>query len=273
MRSVFFGLSASFVLAVPAARADVTIVSEHTGGGETRTATIQAKKDFFRADGGGRGPGYVIGDAAAGKLTVVAVERKAYFEMTAGDMARVGSMAQNPAMDAMVQEKMKNLPPEQRARIEAMMAQRGGQPGAGPVVVPRERSLKFEKTGEKKTVNGFACEVYRVTNEGRPYEEDCIAPFGASTLTKEDGENFKRIAEMFKSMRGPAAQSASVDHWNDYPGFPIVQAKLGADGKVQRTTTVKSIKHDALAADLFQVPAGFTRSAGPGMMGGMGRAQ
>lgn len=278
MRNVLFGLSASVLVAVPAARADVTIVSEHSGSGETRTATIQAKKDLFRADGGGgRGPGYVIGDAAARKLTVVSVDRRSYFEISPDDLGRAAAVAQNPAVQAMMQEQMKNLPPEQRARIEAMMAQQGGAPGAAGAAAapPRERNLRFEKTGEKKTVNGFACETYRVSEDGKPIEQDCIAPFGASTLTKEDGENFKRIADMFKSLRGPAAQAGSqIEGWHQYPGFPIVQSKLGPDGKVSRTTTVKSIKHDALGAEVFQVPAGFSKSAGPGMMmGGAGRAE
>lgn len=269
MRIPKLALSASFLLALPAARADVTIVSEHVEGGETRTATIQATRDFFRADAAGRrGPGFIIGDAAQRKIVVVSPERKAYFEITPDDVARATSMAQSPAVQAMMQEKMKSLPPEQRARIEAMMAQQGGAPGAPPPA--SSRNLKFDKTGEKKTVSGFACEVYRVTNDGRPVEEDCIASFGAATLTKEDGDAFKRVAEMFKGARGPASQ---IERWDDYPGFPIVRAKLGPDGKVVHTTTVKSIKHDALSPDLFKVPAGFTKSAmGPGMMGG-GRAE
>src|SRR5207249_3556080 len=102
------------------------------------------------------------------------------------------------------------MPPEQRAQMEAMMAQHGAPMGRRPGAA-KSRNLAFTATGEKKTVNGFNCEVYKVTDDGKPFEEDCVLPWGQGGFGKEDATVFKKIGEMFSSLAGSGDEHPGAD--------------------------------------------------------------
>jgi hypothetical protein len=185
--------------------------------------------------------------------------KKRYMDMSETMQSAHNSMA-NAMNDPAVQEKLRNLPPEQRARIEQMMQQRPGavsgasaRPGAA---APHERHLEFTKTGETKTVGGFHCEMYHITDGGRPYEDDCIAPYGSSTVTKDDMRAFLKMAEAMRDMMGAHAQS--VGDFGRYPGFPVQRTRTMPDGRT-RVETIKSIKHGKVSSDLFVLPAGYSK--------------
>jgi hypothetical protein len=113
--------------------------------------------------------------------------------------------------------------------------------------------------GEKKKVNGFACEMYKVTRDGEPFEEDCIAAWSAVSLTPQDIAVFKKLAEGMAGMMG--GEHSAVEEFTKYPGYPVQRTRTGPDG-IRREVTLKSIKHAALAADLFKAPPGYTQEQG-----------
>ena len=93
----------------------------------------------------------------------------------------------------------------------------------------------------------------------------------------DDATVFKKIGEMFGSMAGGRGEQGGASDFGRYPGFPIVRVRFDADGKKLSEEQVKSVKRGSLSADLFKVPAGYTKEAGPpmgpggrGPRGGMG---
>ena len=262
-----FGFTALVAASRPV-RADVTLFTEVDDGGKKQDSTLYLATDHLRIQSAERGG--VIFDGTAKKLIMLHPQKKTYTEMTAATMQKMrGAMGGlSPQVKAAMAARMATMTPDQRARMEAMMAQNDAATGGtGAAPAPRERQLAFEKMGSKKTVNGFSCEMYRVTQAGQPFEEDCMAPFGAATFTREDAAVFRSIAESMREMLG-VGQASPVDDFSKYPGVPVERKRLNSTppGQVE---TIKRIQHGKVDAGLFLVPAGYTlEHGGLGAMGG-----
>ena len=75
---------------------------------------------------------------------------KTYNEMTKADVDRMGG--QMDGAMAQMQEQMKSMPPEQRARMEALMKGRGG----GQAPVWRDRRPNTRRSGPTRSASGRA---------------------------------------------------------------------------------------------------------------------
>jgi len=147
---------------------------------------------------------------------------------------------------------MKTATPEQRARLEAMM----GPAGAQALKDPKPHEWKFEPLGEKKTVNGFACQMYRGLLDGKPHEEDCISPWSAGLVKRSEFAGLEKFGE---SINADLGVENGMPLFHQYPGFPISRVVLDAAGARGEEQQVKSIKPGALAPGLFAPPAGYTQ--------------
>ena len=241
------------------AQAAVTLVMQR---GADAPSTLYVDGDKMRMENPTGRERTVIIDAAGKRLMMVNDDAKTYTEITEADMKRFGEMiAQRRAM---MEEKMKTMPPEQRKKMEAMMGGLTGTKDGKP------RELKFDRLGQKKTINGFSCDMYRVLEAGTPKEEDCLAPWSASLLQRSDFAGLRKFAEQMAKDSGAAGAGSQqmFEQFDKYPGFPVSRHPL--DPANQPDEQLKSLKRGSIPATTFAVPAGFTKTASPMMGGGMG---
>ncbi len=259
------GLAATLLVPLRA-HAGLTITTQK---GSEPGATLYLDGDHFKADEPkGERASTIIIDATAKKVTMVDATNRTYTEMTEADRARM--KAQMDAMRAQMAERMKNMPPDQRAKMEAMMGP-GGASGDKP------HDWKFESMGQKKTVNGFACEMYRVSEDGKVREEQCVSPWSAGLVKKTDFAGIQKFAEsMMDDLGGPRGHSGGsiFSRMEKAPGVPISRVPIEADGQRGEEEQIKSIKRGSIPASVFAVPAGYTKkdmpAFGPGGVGGNG---
>ena len=209
----------------------------------------------------------VLIDGAAKRLDVINDREKTYMELTEEDMKR--ALERFQAMKPQLEEAMKNMPPEQRKLIQDKLAGMGAGLDGKPAKPPE---YKFDKLGEKKNINGIPCEVYRVLEDGKPREEDCLSPWSAGLIQKSDLEGIRKFGEeMAKSFGGAAGGQRDIfAHMDKYPGIPVSRVPLEADGTRGAEEQIKSVKRGSISAAKFTVPAGYTKKAMP--MGGLGGA-
>ena len=138
---------------------------------------------------------------------------------------------------------MKSMPPEQRKRFEEATSNK-----------PHE--LTFEKLGAKKTVNGFSCEMYRVSENGKPREEDCIAPWSSKVLQKSDFAGMQKFAEQMAKDMGGMGGNRMLERFEKYPGFPVAQHPLQPGAPDEE---LKSVKRGTIPGAMFAVPAGYIK--------------
>jgi hypothetical protein len=202
------------------------------------------------------------------KVWMIRPEDKAYVELTPESMSQMKTQM-DQAM-AQMQQQMASLPPEQRKRMEAMMASRGMGPSAG--ATPPQ--VHYEKAGDPKKVGGYSCTPYHVTMPGGPESEFCMAPLSDLGLTRDDLKSFINFGKFMSQMGGVGAQRSpmaqfdvdSVKQQIGFDGFPVQTTFNAPDGRHTIQTTLMSIKHEEPPPATFDLPAGYTREdMGPGM--------
>ena len=132
----------------------------------------------------------VIFDGARQVLTMIDPQKKSYTEMTKEDVEKLG--AQMSDAMAKMQKQLTNMPPEQRAKMEAMMKGRmGGRRGGG--------KTQYRKAGTE-TVGKWTCDKYEGYEGGNKTSEVCTVDPKALGLTEADFAFTKEFVEFFKKI-------------------------------------------------------------------------
>jgi hypothetical protein len=109
--------------------------------------------------------------------------------------------------------------------------------------------VRYEKVGARKTISGYACEVYRVFIGPALRNEGCFAPYAADVVTREEAEHLGELKaglQRFLRARGETRGA---------PGLAMEQKFFLPDGKTVRTTMMlKSLSHRPVPASAFRLP-------------------
>jgi hypothetical protein len=152
-------VTATILTTATAGAADGILITQKmtSGGGAVTTTQVQIDNMHMRAEGSGPNgrKQTMIFDGTAQVMRMIDDEAKTYSEMTKADIE--GLSGQMSGAMTQMQEQMKNLPPEARARMEEMMKGRGmAMPGSGAA------PIAYKKVGTDK-VGKWTCDKY----EGR----------------------------------------------------------------------------------------------------------
>lgn len=246
-------------LASPVLAADgVLIVQQSTTGGKSTTNQVQLEKTRMRADvSGAMGEKLAtIFDSTKQILWVVNYDRKSYMEMTKADVDRTAGQL-NAAM-AQMQEQMKNMPPAQRAQIEAMMRGRG----IGPAAANRARP-QYRKTGSDM-VGRWSCDKYEGFQNEQKVSELCTVDPKVLNLTPADLEITRQLASFFEALM-PQNAAALFRIGSDDQGFSGVPVRsVTTIGGQPTTIELKDVTRQNFADSTFALPEGFQKQQMPG---------
>ncbi len=239
----------------------LVIVQKTTVNGAVETHQIQIAQQRMRTDvAGPNGPTTVVFDGTKQVLYMINTPRKSYSELTKAEAEQMGQQLSG-AM-AQMQEALKNLPPEQRAQMEAMMKGRGLPAGVGAPVKPQ-----YKKGGTQK-VGKWTCDVYETSLNNQRTGEICTVSPQALGFTAADFEVSRQLAEFVRSILPGSADAIFQIGSNDagFSGVPVrsVSTVLGRE----TITEITDVSRQEVADALFVVPAGFTKEA---PLGGLGR--
>lgn len=234
------------VASVSAQSPGITLINAEMRDGKTTTTQIQMDKTHMRAETGGSIVSIFDGDAQVVRL--VNLERKTYSEMSKAEMQKMS------AQMSQAMEKMKNLPPEQRAMMENMMKGRG-MPGMGATTPITYKAAGSDKAGQ------WSCTRYEGTRGPDRVVDLCTVDPKALGLTPGDFEVAKQLAEFMKSLMPQLADEMTLNGTPEAQGFSGVPIKRTSysGGKVVSVSELKAIKRDPIPASAWQVPAGFKR--------------
>jgi hypothetical protein len=265
---LFLALAAFPVTAL----AGLVMTTEHKrteGSDKPSATTVYLEGGSFRADIGGDHPLITIFD---GKQMVSADPvKKTYRVMTEEDVkamaarageARAKAKANLTANRAKTEEAMAKMSPEQRKRMEGMLAEAGDGDAAK---APKRPDVKYVATGQKKSVAGYGCEVYRQMREGKLRAETCFIPWSAGVFTKADLGSFQKLEEFMKPLTGNFGErrESFMKAALDAPGVPALTQHLDANGKPTSEERLTSVKRTSVPASQFAVPAGYTKTPNP----------
>lgn len=226
--------------------------------GPVQTVLVQDGK--MRTDTG-RAGAMIIKNST---IYIVNDDKKVYREMDKAQMQKMAGQA--GAAMAQMQERMKNMSPEQRAMMEKMM---GGQVPGGMGAPGQADTWSSKDTGKSDTVEGRKCRLWTLSRNGKLFEELCVVPF-SSLPGKEDFEKaFKEMAEAFSGMaKGLPNADEAVKARTAINGYPVRTRAYDASGKLRGTEHVltKWVEEN-IDASAFEVPKDYKKQSMP-MMGG-----
>jgi hypothetical protein len=192
------------------------------------------------------------------KMYVLDPKGKSY---TVFDKAAAEALAKqiNAAM-ANMRKQMADLPPEQRAQMEAMMSgQMGGLTGA-----PKASQLTVVDTGRTDKVDSRSCRIWHIKRDGVLDDELCVVAYSTLPGKEDMTAVFKNFAKIFASFASTFPQiSEEFTSYTRINGFPV-RTRGYNNGKPDGSETVlKSWREEALAPSLFNVPAGYRQAKTP----------
>jgi hypothetical protein len=255
---VKFALKVSVALCLiarPLLAADgVLIVEKTTTGGTTQTNQAQIAKTRMRAESAGMNGGkqVFVFDSPAQVIRIIDAEKKTYTEMTKADVERMGTQISD-AM-AKLQEQMKNMPPAQREKMEAMMKGRGM--GAGAAL-----KTEYRKTGTDK-VGKWTCDKYEGHQNNQKISELCTVDPKALGFTVADFQVTQQIAQFFQKLMPQNADQMFSLGGSDPQGFSGIPVRrtYSIAGR-QTVSELTEISRQTFADSIFAVPAGFQKQA------------
>jgi len=170
---------------------------------------------------------------------------KEYSEMTFDELEQMMKNVGGKMSGAMaeMEKQMAGLTPEQKKMMKEMM---GGK-------LPRmkgDAKIEVTETGEKTSVNGYACTKYVVTRGGEEFitlwTTDEIE--GIGTLGEEMKEFGRRMAAL-----NPMGDLSETEAMMNVDGFPMQTEVANV------TTVVTKVEKKNIPASEFEVPAGYKK--------------
>jgi hypothetical protein len=267
-RKVLFG--ALFVLAVfvssLAAGTGVVIVTTHTTTAQPEDKTTNktyVDSDRMRMETQAMGGmQIVIFRQDKGLFWIIDQKGKTYMEITKQDFQQM--KAKMNEAKAMMDERMKSLPPEQRQMMEKMMQGRG-MPAMQPAGTIK---TTYKKVASGEKVNQWVCAKYEGYREDNKVKEVWTTDWKSLGLTPESFKVMKDLGEFFEDFAKDMASSfdkIGSEEWEKeqgYSGIPVKTLSY-ADGKLRAATEVTEVKQESLSAALFDLPEGLTKKEMP----------
>ena len=251
--------SAALVAALAAAaQADVVMVMEtknmaaDAGAPATQEMTIAPDKLAGRIRSGGQEQQMIFrGDKKL--LWMIDSAGKSYMELTQSGLTAMGEQV-NAAMN----ERLAQLPADQRVQAEAMLKARLGEGAAATVI-------DAKNTGERKTVEGHACTKWDLFRDGQKSGEAWVAPRSEFKVTPADFQIFASLVQFFDAIRKsmPMAQALwrngdTFAMFQKLDGVPVLTRRMDGD-KVLGETTMKSLERKTAAVTTYALPEGLTQ--------------
>ncbi len=202
-----------------------------------------------------------IMDLNAETLTHVNYREQTYLAATVQEYVQMSQDAMKKASGAM-EEAMKNMPPEQRKKMEEMMSSRMPKGGAGSEACPEPKKVEFRKTGQQATIAGYKAVSYEMVVDGKHRSEFWIAK-DIPAWKELDPKKLERfMTDLTKAITrcGPGQRDQSAigrdQAWKlAGEGYPV----RTVDREGQTTLEVVKAESRSIPASEFQPPANFTR--------------
>jgi hypothetical protein len=232
----------------------VLIVLRNTSGASQTTTRVQIEKSRMRTDsiGAGGENQSVVFDGGKQVVWIINNDRMTYSEITKADADRLGGQVSD-AM-AQMQEQLKNLPADQRARLEARLQSRGrGMAGtAAPV--------EYRKAGADK-VGEWNCTKYEGYTNNQKTSEICTVAPSALGFSAADFDVTRQFADFFRKLMPQSAESLFTVGSAAAQGFEGIPVRRVSLAPPARTAELTQATRQNFPDSTYEVPAGFQKQA------------
>ena len=214
-----------------------------TAASRTATTSIFVQNGNVRIEDIAEQRMYSLYDSATKMLTVVDRSKKTYMVVDSKTLANIqGQIEQAKQM-------VKLLPPQQRQKFEAMLG----------FSLDTQPELRLRETADQREVAGIKCFDKELLINDTLKHVFCVADRSALAL---DPQDYQAIAALLTNMQ-EMAQSTGIGgamiplNPEALGGLPVRLKNI--DTPARQVQELNRIERKTLAAEMFQVPAGYKR--------------
>jgi hypothetical protein len=180
---------------------------------------------------------------------------RTYTEMTKKDILKIKNQMDR-AMQ-MMQEQMKNMPPEQRAMMQQMMK--------GRTVPAKPEKTLYRKIASGVKVNNRRCDKYEGYRRGTLTEEVCTTGWKDLGIKQKDFRVMQSMADFISDLTKDTLSHfhVSSDEWEKeqgYPGVPVRRISYSM-GRADRKTEIQEVRRQSIDPSLFELPKGLIKQS------------
>lgn len=198
---------------------------------------------------------------ASQEMLAVDHDSRTYVLLDSTSIGQIGE--QLSVLEAQLQEMLKDVPPEQRAAVEEMLADQMPQPGDA------EPDIELRETGQTGEQNGYPAVKYQLYRDGRLEKDFWITDWENIEGGREAAGAFESLAVFIKGLqdampdfaKSPAVGSHAYEHLDELDGFPIVTIDYADDGTVLGENRFTGSRIAAVDADEFEPPADYAEQS------------
>jgi len=181
--------------------------------------------------------------------------KKTYQEMTKDDLKKMkGKIDESMKM---LEEQLKNMPPEQRKMMEEMMPKQAMMNAQKMVKKTYVKKLSNVKVGK------WSCTLYQGSAEGEQKEDVWTVDWSQIDIGPEDLTAFQDLGEFFSSLAPDMTDIFEIgteefEKSGGYAGMPVKSVEYEG-GKIISSFEMKKLEKKSLDRSLFELPQGFTK--------------
>lgn len=188
----------------------------------------------------------IIDPSTAGTLTILDHGRKVFIRFTRADLDQL--LKSFDDLMKQMEQMMANMPPEMKKNVQSMLG--GGPAGA----------IDVADSGERATVAGVSCRIFRTRVADRVVNEMCMSDAGALNLPAADRKTLLAAIAMSKELvtklsKGPLGRYANMMPLRDGM-VPVRITDIGSDG-ARSTSEFAGVTSEPIPAATFDVPEGY----------------
>ena len=255
-------LAAGSLILCQSTFADATVVYEQSSGKQKMNTTMKIKNGKIRFTPPAQDKNYSIYDSNNNQLTHIDTAQKQYLTMDEKTIEQQAKQAKlrMEKMRLAMQDKMKDMPPEQKKQVEQMMNNHLAQ------VDNTQEAPKFDqkKTSRTETLFGIQCSVYEVYLKGMKHSELCMTNPDQMGISDNDAQTLmqmqkfmKRMQKVAQNMMGSNAAAADIE------GIPLHTTFYNPDGSISLQTRLLSLSTETLDNATVLLPADYSAMQQP----------
>ncbi|HEX9639061.1 MAG TPA: hypothetical protein VGB99_16130 [Acidobacteriota bacterium] len=241
---------------------ELTAIEKDLPDGQPSTTRVQVDVDKIRIDArSGSDPQIVIFRGDLQKLWIADPQDQSYIEISQQQIQRMSDQigSRMHEMQQRMQERLQNVPPEQRAMIEDMMKNRMGGASPGPAA-----RTSYERVATAEKVHDWSCDKYVGTRNQLKTVEVWTTGWEQLGLSAADFQALQQMGRFFEGLSSrfsePFLQVGSTD-WEQqqgYPGIPLRRIEY-QQGVAKRESSVQQVTKKSLAPELFELDPSWTK--------------
>lgn len=260
----------SCLLAWPV-QAGVLIVekTENIQGGELSTSKVFINPDSLRAEStSSTGQQSIfLYRADTQSIYLINTRERNYQQMTRQEMEEIFGLLgdQMAQMRQVMEEQMKDMPPQQREMFEKMMKGKMGGPSGSEAPAAQ---ITYRRVGTGEPVGQWTTDRYEAFLNNAKVQELWTTDWRQFGLTIDDFLVFRDLVSMLSglasrfSMEMPPVGMAESGSDSEFSGIPVRRITF-QDGKPVMRHEVIELSRQEFEASLFQVPEGYRRTESP----------